>query len=250
MLTGLQLARVKANAKYSKDDCPTCANKGSYLCNGEVVSCDCSLQIRLQRAYLGANIPAKYHTLGFDDFFEGFKEQGEIVRSYVEKFEDYYYYGKGITFCGPLGTGKSFAASLIAKELVKQGRHCLFVPFSDLLDYQRRQWDDQSNQEFDEARNVELLVIDELSDATTDRQKEFLANVLERIVRHRVSFNLPTIITTNISKEREKKTYPRVFSLLSSCQDRYKIDGEDQRILLVGKDTRKKAQESERRPII
>lgn len=218
--------------------------------NGKEVKCDCKEQIRLQLHYLGAGIGSRYHNLGFGDFIGGFEEVYDMVKNYVAKFDDHYYYGEGITFCGPLGTGKTFAASLILKELVKKGRICLMLPFQQILDFQRLNWDDSSNKKFEEAQRVEVLAIDEVFDSDLPKKKSFLADTLEQIIRYRVDYRLPTIITTNISRSDEMSSYPRVFSLLSSSQIRHEIKGDDQRLDFVRKRNRKLATDGERRPIV
>jgi DNA replication protein DnaC len=248
-LTPRQLKRVRVHKKYDPDKCPTCENEGEYYYNDEYHACDCATQKRLQRRYIAANIGSRYHNLTFDDVFDDFREVAEAVKDYVDNFEDNAAYGRGLTFTGPLGTGKSFAASLILKELIKKGHDCFFIEFDDLLHVQAQGWNDLDNEEFYEIRNAEVLVIDELTTEPDGKKKDLLSATLERVIRYRVNNSLPTIITTNLTAEQEASAYPRVASLLATCQTRYSLDGDDQRKKNARSTNQKLIKQSARRPI-
>lgn len=210
--------------------CPTCRGKLAYNLDGEEYDCDCEEQMRLQRHYLAANIGSLYHIIHFNDFFDPEGDLYDTVLDYIDNFEDNLYYGRGITFDGPLGTGKSFGAAVILKELIKKGYEGYFITFDDLLNVQTQGWSDaESHQEFYSIRDADVLVIDELFDGLTSKQKDLLSDTLERIVRYRVANRKPTIITTNLKADQEARAYPRIASLLATSQIRCHVPGDDVR---------------------
>jgi DNA replication protein DnaC len=250
-LTPEQLKKIQTFPQYT-GICPTCNGEKTFTTDGVTHDCDCKGQLELQRRYFAANIGSLYHIIHFDDFFDPEGELADTVRDYVDAFEDNLYYGRGITFDGDLGTGKTFAAIVILKELVKKGYDGYFITFDDLLNVQSRGWDDlESNKEFYRIRDADILVVDELFDALEGtKKKELLADTLERIVRYRVSNRMPTIITTNLKPEQEARAYPRVSSLLATNQIRCRAPGDDMRKNKVRKLTSGRIARGDRKAIV
>lgn len=82
-----------------------------------------------------ANIGREYHDICFKDFLGVDKENVlPIAMEYLERYEDNFHYGIGVTAAGGVGTGKTFIISSILKELVKAGRKVYFVTFEELID--------------------------------------------------------------------------------------------------------------------
>lgn len=199
--------------------CPTCDGKLRYFGEDDLFhDCDCNKQLGFEKHYFAANIGKRYHTLGIDDFLtEDAVVIRVIVEDYLADFEDNFAYGLGLVFYGGLGTGKTLLACHILKELIKQGRHCYFVQFDDLIDTWGKRWSDE-NAAHELNRNMkraDVLVVDDLS---TDKRniEGFLSSGLESVVRYRYNNSLPTIVTTNLSQDRQYIEFPRVFSLLSA----------------------------------
>jgi DNA replication protein DnaC len=126
---------------------------------------------------------------------------------------------------GPLGVGKTFAAIHIGKEMIKRNQSVYFIGFLDLVSAFNS--DDDELEE--KLRDSTFLIIDELIVGFTDRQSSLFANRFEALIRHRSNYDLPTIITTNLSEEELTESYPRVYSLLSAKQVRIEFDGKDAR---------------------
>ena len=231
-------------------ECPTCQGTQIYTYQGADYACDCQTQILLAKLYHGGNIPKDYHVLKYDDLIS---EDRDVliaaIDDYVDNIKHYLYYGMGLTFSGDIGTGKTLGAALIGKELLKSGYPVYFVAFNDLIHAWGNRWNDEEARWLDtKLRAVSILIIDEL--ATDSRNHSgFLTNGLESIVRFRTSNNKPTIITTNLASEQEKKIFKKSFSLLSVCNKRVETLGEDVR----GKEIRERrhalAAAGERRPL-
>lgn len=250
-LSTKQLRKAKSFPEYT-GECPTCGGKKTYTLDGQVYDCDCEKQLKLQRRYFAANIGALYHNISLGDFFEGYSGLAQVITDYIEFFENNLYYGRGVTFHGPLGTGKSFAATIILKSLIQKGYDAYFITFDDLLNLQSKGWkESEYNHEFYTVRDTQILVIDEIFAALEGtKKKELLAETLERIIRYRVSNRMPTILTTNMSPEEEANAYPRVNSLLATSQIRCHVSGDDLRKSQVRTLTDQRIKRGDRKPIV
>lgn len=101
-----------------------------------------------------------------------------------------------ITFVGPSGSGKTYLASAIVNHRISHGKSALFITSTDLLDYLRGGYDDDSElgfiDLFDQVRQAELLVLDDVpARPSTPWGQERLFQLLAW--RH--SQRLPTVIT-------------------------------------------------------
>lgn len=213
--------RAKANL------CPTCNDSGIYFFNGRENECDCDIQKGLRRHYLYANIGIRYHSLSFDDLYEEKDELRIFLEDYINNFEFNSRYGRGLTFFGPLGTGKTFAQILILKELVKKGYKAWFESFNSVVD--RYSNGENKTALMESVRSAEIFALDEVIEPMSVRQHEFFSDVYEAVVRYRVENSLPTLIGTNLSSEEHEKLYPRVWSLLNMVQIPVLVSGTDVR---------------------
>jgi len=170
-------------------------------------------------------------TLSWDTF--PIVEQDEFdVKQFVDDFLDRYPYwksrGRGFTFHGTFGTGKTWACCHIIKELAKEGKNVFYVPFWELVGlYQetkaKRAWLS------DRLVSAEVLVIDDVLIPTSEKQGQLFENKLEEVVRQRTHSSLPTLVTTNISESRFATIYPRVQTVLSGKNESLVLDGDDYR---------------------
>lgn len=110
---------------------------------------------------------------------------------------------RGMWFVGPMGSGKTFAAALVAKEVVQIRRpsgalSIDFVTFSGMQGRVRDTFDD--NAEFREREvleslaGVDLLVIDDIS---VGSPSEFAKRLLYDVVNSRLEDERPIIVTSN-----------------------------------------------------
>jgi DNA replication protein DnaC len=230
--------------------CPTCSGRNRYVLDSVTYECDCELQKLLQKHYFAANIGRAYHTLCFEHFIsEDSAEVIPVLKKYIEDWSNNKYYGHGLTFNGPVGTGKTFAASLILKELVKKGVGCFFITFDELVNTFAQAWNnDEAKYLNTKLRSVEILVIDELR-TDSRNQNGFLSQAAETIVRHRAVNLLPTIITTNLNAKEEEATFTKTYSLLSALNNRISYKGEDVRGKIVRERDYGMKERNERRPV-
>jgi DNA replication protein DnaC len=160
------------------------------------------------------------------------------------------HYGLGLTFNGPLGTGKTFAMTCVLKELIKQGRNVHMITFEELINIWGKSWHDAEAQRMLELRlkSVDVLGLDELR---TDKRNEggFLAHGLDSVIRHRTANLLPTLVTTNMEADAELNQFGKVYSLLSAKNLRIETQGHDRRMMEVRRTNHELAKRGERRPI-
>jgi DNA replication protein DnaC len=207
--------------------------------------CDCETQIALRKHYLLANIGDQYQRLDWADY-DGPESVRETVRLYLEGWKTAQVNGMGITFEGTQGSGKTFAATYIAKELIKQGVKAYFIPFIEVISAYKRQNAEEYEQKL---KTAPLLVLDELIPPEPGPQAALFARRYEELIRHRTNFNLPTIVTTNLSEQELEKLYPRTYSLLAAKQIPVKVENDDARRGKIAKENLELLVNDERRPI-
>ena len=101
-----------------------------------------------------------------------------------------------ITFVGPSGSGKTYLAAAIVNQRIQEGQAALFITSTDLLDYLRGGFDDDSEAGFvdlfDQVRGAELLVLD---DVPSRPSSPWGQERLFQLLAWRHSQRLPTVIT-------------------------------------------------------
>jgi DNA replication protein DnaC len=239
--------------------CPTCGASqidvdestygweyGTYRYRGEEHECDCDVQRALYRAYLNANIPEEYMRLNWDDYTGDESVVGPVA-TYLEKWRYMRGVGMGMTFLSEnLGVGKTFAATHVGKSLLKQRVRVRFEPFLEVV----RAYTRTDAQEKDELyRDTQVLILDEVVRPVTGNQRDFFAAEFERLIRHRTSHHLPTIITTNMETDELHETFPRVYSLLEAKHWPVTLRGEDARRSNIAAENLELALNEEIRPI-
>lgn len=210
---------------FNAQKCPTCGGTETFHYRGEEWECDCKIQRALHRHYLFANIGVTYHSLGFDDLFEGKEYLREFIEGYLDNWHFNYLYGRGVVFWGSLGTGKTTAQLLILKELVKRGEKCWFNAFSTAVN----DYINEKEKFISAVRSSVCYALDEVIDPVSEKQNDLYQEVIEQIIRYRVENSLPTLVGTNLSPDMWEKYYPRVSSLLAFNSEFFEVAGDDNR---------------------
>ena len=157
------------------------------------------------------------------------EELSTLARNYVKDFDKHYKSGKGLLLYGDVGSGKTFAAACIANALTEQGYFCLITDFKRLANviggiYEGRQ------EMLDQLNRFHLIVIDDLS---SERDTEYMTELVETVVDARYRSGKPLIITTNQTASELRRPSDvrrqRVHSRLYEMCYPYEVKGEDRR---------------------
>jgi len=121
------------------------------------------------------------------------------VRTFVRSIDDHLEAGQGLWFDGPVGTGKTSLAVLVAKAARDAGRSFAMYPVPLLLAEIKRTFDRDSGDNylafFRRLCLVDLLVLDDLG---AEKQTEWVLEQLYSIVNERWQDRSTIVVTTNL----------------------------------------------------
>jgi DNA replication protein DnaC len=153
------------------------------------------------------------------------------VDEYLENWEENREAGRGLYFCGGVGTGKTHLAVAVMNELIRKKRvPSLFVTVPELLDNLRETYNKPGrnlDEWMDAVQNADFLVLDDLG---SERATEWVRERIFVIVNHRYREALPTVFTSNIglkdlAAQLGERTASRVIAMCEGIQ----IEGDDYR---------------------
>lgn len=157
------------------------------------------------------------------------KRVSEIARRYAENFEEMKNRGKGLMLYGTVGTGKTFIAACIANALIDKGVPALVTNFARLTNTIGGMYEGKQ-QYIDGLSRFDLLVIDDLA---SERDTEYMNEIVFQIIDSRYRSDLPLIVTTNLTAEEIKHPAEvkrqRIFSRLLEMCIPVEVKGADRR---------------------
>jgi DNA replication protein DnaC len=192
--------------------------------------CPCEDQWIAERWLLIRGVPKSNQRLSWIDGDQIPMAVRESAAQYIARSSFNVPSGLGFYLWGDQGTGKTMTSTLMLKALMEAGHDGQFVTFADALNLFRSGWSDADEKAWYAAkiRNAQVLVLDDIGREHMQRRfsKEDQALVstptsvaestLDDLIRHRISNNKPTIITTNLDPEFVKAQYgTNIFSLLA-----------------------------------
>ncbi len=217
-------------------ECSTCGGSGLVMRGSVAVQCSCVRDKKQKSNYAKAGLTPLMHSFTFDKFdfryyaadktdeVKGisYAQTAKITFQAAKNFTKNFIHNphqEGLLFSGPVGSGKTFLACCIANALLQQGIQVLFVVVPDWLDQIRASYD--ANTELNEqnllsaAREVPVLILDDLG---VHNYTEWTKNKLYSIINYRLNYQLPTIITTNLSVAQlseylGERTSSRIFQM-------------------------------------
>jgi DNA replication protein DnaC len=153
------------------------------------------------------------------------------VMDYIMNWSENQETGRGLYFCGDVGTGKTHLAVAVMNELITRKRvPSLFVTVPELLDNLRGAYNDPGrnlDEWMDAVKNADLLLLDDLG---SERPTEWVQERVFVIVNHRYREALPTIFTSNIGpKDLAAQLGERTASRIISMCDWISLEGDDYR---------------------
>lgn len=152
-----------------------------------------------------------------------------IAENYVDNFLEMKRRGKGLLFYGSVGTGKTFMSACIANALIDRGHPCLVTNFARLTNTISGMYEGKQ-QYIDGLDKFHLLVIDDLA---SERDTEYMGEIVQNIIDARYRAGLPLIITTNLTSDelkhpaemRKQRIYSRLFEMCIPVE----VKGKDRR---------------------
>jgi DNA replication protein DnaC len=153
------------------------------------------------------------------------------VRTFIRSLDDNLGSGRGLWFDGPVGTGKTSLAVLVAKAAKDAGRSFAMYPVPMLLAEIKRTFDRDSGDNylafFRRLCSVDLLVLDDLG---AEKQTEWVLEQLYSIVNERWQDRRSIVVTTNLP-DPDPESAGRVLSRstrdLRDAVNGGRVDGRD-----------------------
>lgn len=119
----------------------------------------------------------------------------EAITRYITRIREMVLKGVGLLLHGPHGSGKTALAALVLLGVRALKGDGLFLEAGEVTQTAFGSMFDDETTMLEQARQVEMLVID---DYGADHWSEFGARTIENLVRHRVANLKPLIVTTNL----------------------------------------------------
>jgi DNA replication protein DnaC len=155
----------------------------------------------------------------------------EKVENYLKNWEENKEAGRGLYFCGDVGTGKTHLAVAVMNEVMQRKRvPSLFVTVPEFLDNLREAYmipGRDLDEWMDAVKNADLLVLDDLG---AEKPNPWVRERLFVVVNHRYREALPTLFTSNIGpRDLASQLGERTASRIIAMCEWISLEGEDYR---------------------
>lgn len=139
----------------------------------------------------------------------------------AEGFND----ARNLILLGPTGSGKTSIAYAIGREIYILGHKVKIWQAAELFDEMRTQ--EKAQIVLESVKNAELLILDDLG---SERKTEWVEERLFLIIDYRWQWQLPIIVTTNLTNEEfSTKLSERISSRLRDNAMHITVTGKDYR---------------------
>ncbi len=203
-------------------DCNKCKDTGFVKTGSQLDRCPCLKQKIININYNKSNLlmlgeenfnkfNLKYYKTTSDKEKYGvdksprqnMEEILEISKEFVENFANK---ASNLLFSGDTGLGKTYLMNAIAKDILDKGYTVFYQKAPNMLDkLMQTKYEDSKeyNALVESILNVDLLVIDDLTEKTTDSKNIELFTIID----YRLNNSKSTIISTNLTLEEMQDIY-------------------------------------------
>ncbi len=191
-------------ARFADRDwvCPACRGTGGVVALDEhgyeiFASCDCTAARRRIELFNAAGIGRRYKTATLESYRPRNANQARAKQMAEDFTLMYPAVKRGLTFVGPVGTGKThLVLGMFRRLTLEKGVPCRFVDYSHLVKDLRRSYETGEGESAHVVPlfQVEVLLIDELG---RGRRTEWELTVLDDLISRRYNAGKITLCTTN-----------------------------------------------------
>lgn len=213
--------------KEKHQNCPRVSELAYFIApDGTVTQEKCAKKQREELEYFSelAKIPKIYRYLTFEDYSTSISAKRALKQA-QEAIKEH----KGLLIRGSIGSGKTMLASIIATDLIKQGKRLLFTTLNDIIIELEARSPAERPEFIANLSTIRYLVIDDLGTEPATAQIEAL---LFQLINNRYNNNNPVIVTTNLKVDFDTPNLSRkrIFSrLLGTCKTII-LEGQDLRL--------------------
>lgn len=177
-------------------------------------------QMIVNRLRASSLMDTKYKTSTFDKFIvnDDNRENLELCKRYVTKFNYMLEKGQGLLFYGKVGVGKSFLAACMANYLLNRGLPLVMTSLVKVLE-QIQVNPRQEEELLSTIRAAKLVIFDDFG---AERSTDYALEKIYNIIDERYRSGRPMILTTNLSLEEMMEAtdirYQRIYNrVLEVC---------------------------------
>lgn len=217
-------------------DCPDCRDTG-YIGSEK---CHCLKQAMIRYLYSQSHLERVLEQENFNTFSYSYYEKEDLpairravmeAQLFVETFGREF---RNLFLLGETGTGKTFLANCIAKELIDRCYSVVYLTAFELFDllanahFDRGEQAELSRQGYPYIFECDLLILDDLG---TELNNSFVSSQLFLCINERILKQKSTIISSNLSLETLRDAYSeRTFSRITSYYTIRQLPGKDIRL--------------------
>ncbi|SMF40844.1 ATP-binding protein [Pseudobacteriovorax antillogorgiicola] len=200
----LKGAYTQASLCDCVSSCKSCFGRVRRMVDG--VSCPCRTPnpSRIVNILNMAGIPSRYGTAKLDKFSNFTGNGREILQAIAVWLREFSLeQPKGLLLGGPVGVGKTFLLSAIAKNFAARGLTVRFVDFFQLLNELKAAYSDAKSDAnvLKPLINVDVLIIDEMGKG---RNSDWEMSILDQVVMGRYNQNKIVVASTNYDLKPQK----------------------------------------------
>lgn len=166
--------------------------------------------------------------------YKGPAKASKAAYDYLDRLVFHKQHGVGLLLAGDYGVGKTTLMAIVLKYLARSNWSVMMSSLSELVETVKRSWDDKALvDDIDHYKHVDFLGLDDLGKEHAG-PTGFSAVTFDNILRYRVQHCLPTLFTTNLTRNLIEQRYGEAVLSL--------IEGKTKVVLVVGDDYRSEVQ--------